>query len=121
MDQRIVDFIAALRAAGVRVSLAESVDALHAVEHVGVAEREPFRLALKTTLVKDAGDGPTYDSSRPISSSSCARRCASFRRASWPTCCAGCSRARISRLTSSKNMPAGPDCPRQPAVTSRLT
>ena len=35
MDLRMVDFIAGLRAAGVRVSIAESSDAFRAVEQVG--------------------------------------------------------------------------------------
>jgi len=35
MDQRIVEFIAGLRAAGVRVSLAESADAFRAIEQLG--------------------------------------------------------------------------------------
>jgi hypothetical protein len=66
MDDRIVDFIAALRAMGVRVSLAESQDALRAVEQMGVMEREAFRVALKTTLVKEAADGPTFDRLFPL-------------------------------------------------------
>ncbi len=66
MEQRIVDFIAGLRAAGVRVSLAESADAMRAIEHVGVTKREMFRLALRTTLVKEANDGPTFDKLFPL-------------------------------------------------------
>jgi len=34
MDERVIQFIAGLRAAGVRVSLAESQDAFRAVEHM---------------------------------------------------------------------------------------
>ena len=49
MDERIVQFIAGLRAAGVRVSLAESQDAFRAVGHLGVTDREAFRTALRTT------------------------------------------------------------------------
>ncbi len=40
MDKRMVDFIRTLRAAGVRISLAESIDAMHGVDEVGVGERE---------------------------------------------------------------------------------
>lgn len=61
MDQRIIEFIAGLRAAGVRVSLAESADAFRALEHIGIAERDTFRHALRTTLVKDASDVPTFE------------------------------------------------------------
>lgn len=66
MDKRIVDFIRVMRAAGVRISLAESVDALKGVENVGVAERDLFRAALKTTLVKEAKDQGTFDYFFPL-------------------------------------------------------
>ncbi|HLF27820.1 MAG TPA: VWA domain-containing protein [Anaerolineae bacterium] len=66
MDDRIVDFIAALRAMGVRVSLAESQDAMRAIEHMGVMDRESFRISLKTTLVKEAADGPIFDRLFPL-------------------------------------------------------
>jgi uncharacterized protein with von Willebrand factor type A (vWA) domain len=56
MEQRLVDFIAGLRAAGVRVSIAESSDAFRAVEQIGVMDRDTFRSALRTTLVKEAND-----------------------------------------------------------------
>jgi uncharacterized protein with von Willebrand factor type A (vWA) domain len=32
MDDRIIDFVRGLRAAGLRVSVSESIDALHAVD-----------------------------------------------------------------------------------------
>ncbi|HJW83079.1 MAG TPA: hypothetical protein VJ754_02130 [Anaerolineae bacterium] len=66
MDDRIVDFIAALRAMGVRISLAESQDAMRAIEHMGVMDREAFRISLKTTLVKEASDGPIFDRLFPL-------------------------------------------------------
>ena len=66
MDQRIVEFIAGLRAAGVRVSLAESADAFRAVEHIGVMERDLFRAALRTTLVKDSVDVPQFEKLFPV-------------------------------------------------------
>ena len=61
MDQRIVQFIAALRAGGVRISLAESEDAFHAIEHLGIHNQDAFRLSLRTTLVKDFKDLPRFD------------------------------------------------------------
>ncbi|GAB4530840.1 MAG: VWA domain-containing protein [Anaerolineae bacterium] len=61
MEQRMVDFIAALRTAGVRVSIAESSDAFRAVEQVGVMDRDTFRSALRTTLVKEASDLPAFE------------------------------------------------------------
>jgi uncharacterized protein with von Willebrand factor type A (vWA) domain len=45
MEKRIVQFIIALRNSGVRVSLAESVDALKAIEHLGIENRDVFRTA----------------------------------------------------------------------------
>ena len=51
---------------GVRVSLAESQDAMRAVEHMGVMDRDIFRISLKTTLVKEASDGPIFDRLFPL-------------------------------------------------------
>jgi len=61
MDQRIVEFIAALRAAGVRVSLAESADAFRATEAIGVQERALFKSALSSTLVKEKPDQEVFE------------------------------------------------------------
>jgi uncharacterized protein with von Willebrand factor type A (vWA) domain len=66
MEERIIRFVAALRAAGVRVSLAESEDAFKAVENLGVKDREVFRLSLQSTLVKDANSRPIFDELFPI-------------------------------------------------------
>ncbi len=66
MEDRIVEFIAGLRAAGVRVSLAESADAFRAVEQVGIADRELFKATLQATLVKDSADVPQFEKLFPI-------------------------------------------------------
>jgi uncharacterized protein len=66
MEDRIVKFIAALRAGGVRVSLAESTDAFAAVEQMGVRDREAFRISLRTTLVKEASDIPIFEELFPL-------------------------------------------------------
>ena len=66
MDERIAKFISALRGGGVRVSLAESADAFRAIEELGVMDRETFRLGLRTTLVKEAADLPTFDEMFPL-------------------------------------------------------
>lgn len=66
MDQRIVEFIAGLRAAGVRVSLAESADAFRAIEQMGVSDRDLFRSALRTTLIKDSVDVPSFEKLFPL-------------------------------------------------------
>jgi len=61
MDDRIVEFIQALRAAGVRVSLAESEDSMRAIEQLGITDRDLFKAALRTTLVKEHADFATFD------------------------------------------------------------
>src|SRR5262245_59347200 len=66
MDERVVQFIAGLRAAGVRVSLAESQDAFRAVENIGIMERESFHSALRTTLIKTHNDQRLFDRLFPL-------------------------------------------------------
>ncbi len=66
MQDRIVQFISALRAGGVRVSLAESADAFRAVEDLGIQDRATFKLGLRATLVKDASALPAFDELFPL-------------------------------------------------------
>lgn len=66
MDDRIVQFIAGLRTAGVRISLAESQDAARAAELLGVLDREAFRNALRATLVKEHKDAPVFEKLFPM-------------------------------------------------------
>jgi uncharacterized protein len=66
MEERTLKFIAALRAAGVRISLAESADAFKAIEALGVKNREAFRISLQATLVKDASSLPLFEELFPI-------------------------------------------------------
>lgn len=66
MEERMVKFIAALRSAGVRISLAESADAFLAVDELGVQNRENFRLSLRSTLVKDATNLPVFEELFPL-------------------------------------------------------
>jgi uncharacterized protein with von Willebrand factor type A (vWA) domain len=61
MEQRVVTFIEALRHAGVRVSVAESVEAVQAIAAAGVAQRDWFRVALRATLIKEVRDHATFD------------------------------------------------------------
>ncbi len=61
MDDRIVEFIQALRASGVRVSLAESADSMRAIQQMGITDRALFKAALRTTLVKEHADFPIYE------------------------------------------------------------
>jgi uncharacterized protein len=52
MEERIIQFVSAMRSAGVRVSLAETADAFYAINQLGVQDRETFRTGLRATLVK---------------------------------------------------------------------
>ncbi len=61
MEERVVQFISALRSAGVRVSLAESADAFRAMDQLGVSRRDVFRTSLRATLVKDAEHIPIFE------------------------------------------------------------
>jgi uncharacterized protein with von Willebrand factor type A (vWA) domain len=57
LGQPIVDllagFIVELRAAGIPVSLTENLDAMRAVEHIPLEDREAFKYALAATMVKN--------------------------------------------------------------------
>src|SRR5919202_395558 len=61
MDDRIIQFIDALRAVGVRISVAESADALRAIEATGITDKDVFRSAMRATLVKEAHDIPEFE------------------------------------------------------------
>ena len=66
METRILQLIQALRASGVRVSLAESAEAFTAVDLMGIQHREHFRLSLRATLIKDMRDIPVFDKLFPL-------------------------------------------------------
>jgi uncharacterized protein with von Willebrand factor type A (vWA) domain len=66
MDRRIVEFIAALRNSGVRISLAESSDAFQAIDHMGIQDRETFRISLRSTLVKANSELVEFDRLFPL-------------------------------------------------------
>lgn len=54
MERLIEEFIHTLRGAGVRVSVAESLDAVRAVETVGYGHRETLKYSLAAVLAKSA-------------------------------------------------------------------
>ena len=66
MQTRTIEFIRALRAAGIRISLAESQDAMFGIDHTGVRDVETFKSTLKATLVKEHNDQPTFDYFFPL-------------------------------------------------------
>ena len=61
MEKKIVEFTNLLRKAGVRVSVAESLDAFTAIDEMPLEDRELFRDALRATMVKRGDDIETYD------------------------------------------------------------
>jgi uncharacterized protein len=61
MDTVVNDFVQVLRRHQVRVSPAESLDALHALEQTGLSERGVVRDTLRTTLIKNLDDIETFD------------------------------------------------------------
>src|ERR1700720_289499 len=62
LRDQLVSFIAALRDAGVRISVAESIDAMNAVAAVGL-ERAMMHEALAASLIKDEADRAIFDES----------------------------------------------------------
>ena len=66
MQKRMIEFIRALRAAGVRVSLAESQDAMFGVDYAGVRDAAAFKHTMKATLVKNHRDQSTFEYFFPL-------------------------------------------------------
>ncbi len=61
MDRRVLEFIGDLRRAEVRISPSEALDALAATAEVGLGDRDTFKTALASTLVKESRDLPTFE------------------------------------------------------------
>ncbi len=61
MQRKIIEFTNLLRKAGVRVSVAEAIDSFNALDLMSIGDRELFRDAMRTTMVKYYEDIPTYD------------------------------------------------------------
>jgi hypothetical protein len=66
MDKRMVEFIRALRASGIRISISESQDAMFGVQEVGIFNPDYFKQTLKSTLVKEHRDQSTFDYFFPL-------------------------------------------------------
>lgn len=60
LRDELLRFVNQLRSAGVRVSIAETLDAMNAISAAGL-ERAPMREALAATLIKDEDDRHIYD------------------------------------------------------------
>jgi uncharacterized protein with von Willebrand factor type A (vWA) domain len=54
-------FVHELRSAGLPVSMTENLDAMRAVEHIDIAERDLFKAALGATLVKHHRHRPAFE------------------------------------------------------------
>jgi len=61
MEDKLVEFANLLRQNGIRVSLAETLDAVAASEVMGLGERELFRSALRSTMIKRASELPVFE------------------------------------------------------------
>jgi uncharacterized protein len=58
---RHLEFVEALRSAGLPVSLSEGLDAVHAINGLGLGDRETLRAAYAATLVKRQPHRPGFD------------------------------------------------------------
>jgi uncharacterized protein with von Willebrand factor type A (vWA) domain len=61
LTELLSGFIAELRHAGLPVSLTENLDAMQAVEHIPLEDREAFKYALAATLVKNAAHWRVFE------------------------------------------------------------
>jgi uncharacterized protein with von Willebrand factor type A (vWA) domain len=61
MDTVVNGFVGVLRDHHLRVSPAESIDALNALKHTGLGERETVKDTLRATLIKNQDDAGTFD------------------------------------------------------------
>jgi uncharacterized protein len=61
MQKKVIAFTNLLRKSGIRVSVAEGIDAFNALDELSLDDREIFRDALRTAMVKRGDDIPAYD------------------------------------------------------------
>ena len=61
MQKKILEFTNILRKSGIRVSTAEALDAFTALDELSIDDREIFKDALRTTMVKRGEEIATYD------------------------------------------------------------
>ncbi|MGH2808640.1 MAG: vWA domain-containing protein [Actinomycetota bacterium] len=61
MLERLLEFTNTLRDNGIPVSVSEEIDALRALEHITLAERDAVRASLATTMIKSDGQRPAFD------------------------------------------------------------
>ena len=61
MLDRVLEFTGALRDAGIPVAISESLDALHALDHIELRERETVRAAFAASIVKSDAHREAFD------------------------------------------------------------
>jgi uncharacterized protein with von Willebrand factor type A (vWA) domain len=61
VQKKILEFTNILRKSGIRVSTAEAIDAFSALDQLSLEDREIFRDALRTTMVKRGEEIATYN------------------------------------------------------------
>ncbi len=61
MQKKIIEFTNLLRKSGIRVSVAEAIDAFNALDELSLDDRDVFRDALRTSMVKRGDEIATYD------------------------------------------------------------
>jgi uncharacterized protein with von Willebrand factor type A (vWA) domain len=61
VQKKILEFTNILRKSGIRVSTAEAIDTFQALDELSMDDREIFRDALRSTMVKRGEEVPTFD------------------------------------------------------------
>ncbi|MCP5043165.1 MAG: VWA domain-containing protein [bacterium] len=61
MRAKVVEFTNLLRKSGIRVSVAEGINAFEALDELSIDDRELFKDALRSTMVKRGDEIPTFD------------------------------------------------------------
>lgn len=61
MQKKIIEFTNLLRKSGIRVSVAEAIDAFNALDELSLGDREIFQDALRASMVKRGDEIATFD------------------------------------------------------------
>ena len=61
MQKKVIEFTNLLRKSGIRVSVAEAIDAFNALDELSLDDRDVFRDALRSAMVKRGDEIGTYD------------------------------------------------------------
>ena len=61
MEAKLVEFTNLLRKSGVRVSVSEAIDAFTAVDELSFSDRDLFKTALRSTMIKRGDEIPAYN------------------------------------------------------------